>query len=96
MTWNTTGCTDVVINFGQWLAAAELQRPETVHNYVSKLRVTISHLLTLRQAGARVFWMTTNSFPIWRGAWCVPFTQRTSPSAFVCTALYVTLSTCML
>ena len=69
VTWNSTGCTDVVANFGQWLAAAELQRPESVHTYVSKLRVTISHLLTLRQAGARVFWMTTNSFPMWRGAW---------------------------
>lgn len=72
VTWNSTGCTDVVINFGQWLAAAELARPESVHTYVTKLRDVIAHLQRLRAAGARIYWLTTNSFPLWRGAWWVP------------------------
>ncbi|BDA44700.1 hypothetical protein COCOBI_06-1780 [Coccomyxa sp. Obi] len=67
--WNVTGCTDVIQNYGQWLAASELNRPVSVHDYVSQLRDTINHLQELQQAGMRVYWMTTNSFPLWRGAW---------------------------
>lgn len=70
--WNFTGCTDVIQNYGQWMAASELKRPVSVHDYVTKLRATVRHLQELRQNGVRVYWMTTNSYPLWRGAWYGP------------------------
>ena len=67
--WDPTGCTDVVANFGQWLAASDLDQPFSIHMYVDMLTGMIGHLQQLRLQGVNVLWLTTNSFPLWHGTW---------------------------
>lgn len=76
LSWDAGKCTDIIANFGQWLAPSELERADSVHAYVSMLRPFIAHLLKLRESGIRVHWVTTNSFPLWRGTWCASSSQH--------------------
>ena len=69
VSWNSSGCTDVVANFGQWLGASDLDQPFSIHVYVDMLTRMITHLQQLRTQGVSVHWMTTNSFPLWHGTW---------------------------
>ncbi|CAL8465783.1 g5319 [Coccomyxa elongata] len=85
LSWDAGKCTDIIANFGQWLAPSELERADSVHAYVSMLRPIIAHLLKLRESDIRVHWVTTNSFPLWRGTWWNPNRQdwRTDPILLV-------------
>ena len=70
VSWDAESCTDIIANFGQWLAPSELERADSVHAYVGMLMPFMAHLLKLQGKGIRIHWVTTNTFPLWRGTWC--------------------------
>ncbi|KAK9827960.1 hypothetical protein WJX81_001217 [Elliptochloris bilobata] len=68
-TWGDPGdmsaCTDSFVNFGQWPASYEAgNRSWTAQQYASKVGMLAEALAAAKSEGKRVYWVTTNPFPL--------------------------------
>lgn len=64
-TSNSSHCTHVFVNFGQWPLSYVEKQPWSVHRYAHQVQLIARHMASERiQYGNRQYWVTTGPFPL--------------------------------